>query len=99
MFEAFESEKELSKSTKKIYKACLNQLAEFGFDTAALLRKHQKKVIALIDGLIEGDDDAARHKKRVFYSAIFWCLHDRPLTEKKQYYNAFQKVKQNYEAK
>ena len=95
MFEAFESEKELSKATKKIYKSCLNQLSEFGFDSIEKLKKNQKKIIFLLNELIEGDDDAARHKKRVFYSAIFWALHDSPLSEKKRYYEAFQLVKQN----
>lgn len=96
MFEAFEPKKELSKATKKIYKSCLNQLSEFGIDTKEKLMKNQKKVIALLNELIEGDDDAARHKKRVFYSAIFFALHEKPLTDKKKYYEAFQIAKQNY---
>ena len=98
MFEVFEPKKALSKSTSKIYKSHLNQLSEFGFDTREKLMKNQKKIVVLINELVEGDDDTARHKKRVFYSAIFYALHDEPLTKKKRFYEAFQKVKQNYEA-
>lgn len=96
MFEEFEPKKQLSKATKKIYKSALNQLSDFGFETREDLIKKQKKVIALVNGLVEGDDDPARHKKRVFYSAIFYALHDKPLSDKKKYYDAFQTVKQNY---
>lgn len=95
-FEAFESTKELSKTTQTIYKGALNRLALMEIDTRKKLMSEQKFVVEVLNTIFDTDNDKERHEKRVYLSAIFWALNDEPLKKKKHYYDAFQKAKQNY---
>ena len=88
---------DLAKATLSLYKSCLNKIAAVGYETREHLRESPQAVIETINDWFPTDDDKARANKRKFYSAIFWILSDNPDLESKQmYYDAFQKVKQNY---
>jgi len=78
----------LTDGTKKIYRACLNKIARAGFTDKAALLANQKDVLAVVDTIAK---DAT--KKRVFLSAVFKVLNDVDLSLKKEYYDAFQKVR------
>lgn len=95
LFEDFESTKTLSKTTQKIYRGALNRLALMDVDTRAKLISEQKYVVEVLNTIFDEDNDKERHEKRVYLSAIFWALNDEPLRKKKDYYDAFQKAKQN----
>lgn len=90
------SGKPISKTAIKSYKDHLNKLAEAGFDTKDSLVKNQEEVIALVDMIVDADDSHARAAKRVWYSSIFYALDEYHLDSKKEYYEAFQKAKDNY---
>lgn len=89
----------ISKNTVKTYKNILNKLSKEGYDTRDKLCRLQSEVISLIDLLIDGDKEADRFLKRQHYSAIFYALDEYPLADKQDYYDAFQKAKQNYGSK
>ena len=78
----------LSEGTKKIYRACLNKIARAGYDDKAALLANQGAVLKVIDGHAK---DAA--KKRVYLSAVFKVLNDVDLSLKREYYEAFGKVR------
>lgn len=78
------------------YKTKLNKLAKAGFDTPQKLLENQNLVIAEIKRLVPGDDAKARWEKRKFCSAIFYILDKHSLEEKKQYYDFFQTVRDDY---
>ena len=86
----------LSKGSIKVYTRLLNHLALEGYDTLHKLLTQPEEVLALIDEMVEGDTDGARTIKRQYLSAIFYALDTVPLEQKSQYYDYFQKVKQNY---
>lgn len=87
----------LAKATLTVYKKHLNQLAERGYNMRDDLLSHQQKVVDLINELIPGDTKIDRDKKRKYYSSIFWILsNNKEIASKQIFYNAFQKVKENY---
>ena len=86
--------KELSDVTIRIYKTALNHLAKEGYETRDDLKKHQKEVVKFIEETYApGSGDKEKQKRRVMYSAIFWILHELPLSVKQKYYDAFQTSK------
>jgi hypothetical protein len=89
---------EISKSSIKIYKKHLNLLAEAGFDTKKSLSQHQSEIIDLIDLVVDGDTSGSRALKRIWYSSIFYALDKEDIKKKQKFYDAFQKVKDNYVA-
>lgn len=89
--------KALSVNTKAIYKAKLNRLARLGFkDRESLLTKQNEVCKAIDDIAGEENTVGSRQVKRLFLSAVFWILHSYPLEQKKVYYEAFQKAKDDY---
>jgi hypothetical protein len=86
----------LSKGSITIYKKLLNRLAEGGFSTKDQLVQNQEEVLMMIDAVVDGDEDKHRAEKRQYLSAIFYALHQRPISHKSGYYDAFQTYKQNY---
>lgn len=86
----------LSKNTIAQYKAILNKLANQGWDNIDKLLQYQTDVVKYINSLSDSDNDAARFQKRKFLSAVFFVLDASPLEVKREYYDAFQKSKQNY---
>ena len=91
--------KPLSNETKKMYTSKLNRLAQAGYNTRKLILDKQKEVAQLITTISGADDEAARRTRRAFLSAIFWILGERkPVSEIQEYYELFQKSKQNYVA-
>jgi hypothetical protein len=86
----------ISAGSVKIYKKLLNRLAEAGFSTKTQLEQNPEEVLALIEAVVDGDEDKHRAEKRQYLSAIFYALDGIPLTRKQIYYNAFQMNKQNY---
>jgi len=83
-----ESREPLTDGTKKVYRACLNKVARYGFTDKAALLANPDDVLNAIH-LLTNDDG----KKRVYLSAIFKVLDDVDLTLKQKYYDAFQKLK------
>ena len=90
--------KEIGEVTKGHYRAKLNRLAASGFVTRSDLLDRQVDVCAKIWELSGEDTGAGRQSRRLYLSAIFWILHERPLDEKRLYYDEFQKAKDNYKA-
>ena len=86
----------ISKNSVKTYGTLLNRLAESGVDTIQQLIDDHKFVLWFIDTLIDGDSDSDRALKRQYLSAIFYALEKSTDADRKPYYEAFQKVKQNY---
>lgn len=81
----------------KVYKTCLDHIAEQAEELTTIdgLIEHANFVVEWIDGL-KGDDANGRQEKRTYLSAVFYALEQRALEDKLPYYEAFQKVKQNY---
>ena len=75
----------IAKNSVKTYVTFLNRLADSGIDTIKMLIEEHKFVLWLIDTL-----------KRQYLSAIFYALEKSTDADRKPYYEAFQKVKQNY---
>lgn len=97
MFEKFESSKTLSKKYIRIYTKILDLISEaYEISTIKQLIDEQDYLVSEIEKEFDGKDDATKQKKRIWYSAIFWALNLEPLKNKKAYYDAFQKAKQNY---
>ena len=86
----------LSKHTISVYKSLLNKLANQGWDDMNKLLQFQTDVIKYIDTLDDTDSDAARQLKRRYLSAIFFVLDASSIDDKREYYDAFQKAKHNY---
>lgn len=86
----------IAKNSVKTYVTFLNRLADSGIDTIKMLIDEHTFVLWLIDTLIDGDTDADRALKRQYLSAIFYALEMSTDADRKPYYEAFQKVKQNY---
>lgn len=80
------------------YRAKLNRLATAGFATRDSLLTHQVDICTKIWEFSGEDTGAGKQMRRLFLSAIFWILHERPLNEKQTYYEEFQKAKDNYTA-
>lgn len=90
--------KQISGLTQKHYQAKLNRLAAAGFTTRSDLLEKQKEVCTTINEQSGEDNGSGRQMRRLFLSAVFWILHERPLDEKRVYYEEFQKAKDNYVA-
>lgn len=90
--------KKLSEVTKRHYRPKLNRLAVAGFTTRSDLLEKQTEVCEKIWEMSGEDTGSGRQLRRLFLSAIFWILHERPIDEKREYYNEFQKAKDNYTA-
>ena len=90
--------KTISPATTNIYRAKLNKLAAAGYGTPAALVANQAAVCKIIRDTAVTDDDKGRQIRRLFLSAVFLMLGDRPLSDKQTYYDEFQKAKQNYKA-
>lgn len=88
----------LSKNTINQYKACLNKLAKEGWDDIDKLLQFQSSVVKFLTEMSSTDSDATRFQRRKYLSAIFFVLDATPLEAKREYYEAFQKAKQNYVA-
>jgi hypothetical protein len=98
----------IGKAWIKKYVKLLDELSTGGVDTKAKLVSDAQEVITLIE-ILESDtndtdktteekqktQDKAREQRRQYYSAIFYALDEYPLDDKKLYYDAFQKAKQN----
>ena len=85
----------LSKSSIRVYTKKLDLLASSGYDTIESLVENAQSVIDYLDLIYESDSDQV---KKDFYSAIFFALYKRPLSDQKPYYDAFQKFKVPYNA-
>lgn len=81
----------LSKNTISTYTTKLNLLSIADIDTIQALVDYPQHTIDIIDFEAKSDRD-----KRIFYSAIFYALHNRPLEEQRPYYEAFQSLKEEY---
>lgn len=84
----------LAKGSVAIYKTRLNRLAQAGYDTIQKLVDQADEIIQFLDLFLDDKDDAV--EKRYYYSAIFYALYLRPKSEQKPYYDAFQKLKTDY---
>jgi ATP-dependent protease Clp ATPase subunit len=87
------SGKPLAANSVKQYVKLLNNIAAAEIDTKEKLIHNQQEVITLIDLYVDGDDEAKKFLKRQYYSAIFYALDEYHNDLKKEYYDAFQKVK------
>jgi hypothetical protein len=84
-----EFQKEIAKTTAKVYKTKLNKLASEGFGTVEALRSRPAEVIAAINRLSPGTGtEKERHAQRYYLCAIRWVL---PKTKDK-YYAYYQKI-------
>lgn len=106
------SSKTIGASTLKNYKSMLNKLVLFGFRNIDEIIANPEKVVEAVDSIVESAEEceehnsvstcrcaqcASRYAKRQLYSAIFYALADTEFIKTKNpLYEAFQKVKQNY---
>jgi len=68
-------QKDLTMSTRKVYKSKLNKLAQAGFSTVHDLDTKRRLVIQAIEELTNsGDGEKERNLRRYYLSAIFWVL-------------------------
>lgn len=83
---SFQSTKEVSASTAKIYKSKLNKLVAYGFSSSSDLLSSPLKVCAAVNALTDSIEDTEKkhYERRVFYSAIFYALHDSDLLKDPQ---------------
>lgn len=85
----------LAKNSINIYRAYLNKIAKHGVSTREELIANPKTVLSYIqDETKDIEDETIRKQKiRIFLSAIFWALNDKPLSDKQSYYDTFQDAK------
>jgi hypothetical protein len=86
----------LSVNTVKIYKGKLNKLAKQGYPDVETVLAKQEEIVAAMYKEIPADTSAARHKKRILLSAIFFAIGSKTVDEIPHLYAAFQKAKDNY---
>ena len=78
--------KTVSVNTAKVYKTHLNHLATLGFDTDEKIAARAEEVVEAIDNIVafQEDEEKAKHKARIYYSAIFYALYDHPMMKEKR---------------
>lgn len=92
----FNTTKELSVHTKKLYKTKLNHLAKAGYADKQALLDNQDEVVKLVDELVKRVPlERAAQEGRLYYSAIFAALHGDPLMSVPD--NKFRKAFHSYD--
>lgn len=78
--------KTVSDTTAKIYKRNLDKLATLGFDTVEKIAMRAEEVVEAIDNVVafEDDEEVAKAKARVLYSAIFYAMYEHPMMKEKR---------------
>jgi len=74
--------KTISLNTWKIYRTHLNKLFKAGYTSPDALLMNQQAIIDLIKETIPGNTPDEKTKKRLWMSAILWCLADVPDAKK-----------------
>jgi hypothetical protein len=81
--------RELSDTTKKVYKSKLNALSAMGFDSVKRIQDEPEEVIKAIKEITgDGDTEKDRHTRRTILSAIFWVAE---MPVKNAYHTYWQK--------
>ena len=78
--------KTVSTKTAKLYQKHLNHLATLGFDTDEKIAAKAEEVVEAISNIVAfvDNEEEAKHKARVYYSAIFYALYDHPMLKEKR---------------
>jgi len=89
---------EKNKNTAAVYKRHLNMFArELAITTVEEALAHQKEITEFVAKKIPDTDVSYKAKRRVFFSALFWILTNKPLAEKKVLFDYYQSIKDGHE--
>lgn len=89
---------EKNKNTVAVYKRHLNILAkELVITTVEEALAQQKEITEFVTKKVPDTDISYKAKRRVFFSALFWVLTNKPLTEKKEFFDYYQTIKDSHE--